>query len=100
MSFISQLADLKGGATLENLQKLVEQEIDNRKYGKFLIRVSWIISEILVGPPNNQVFKSQQKVIYDACMVQANECFVIKNVASMAKYGFSAAQLLELTALL
>ena len=67
MSIISDLAALEGGATLENLQKLVDKEIDNQKLVIFLKRVSWIISEILVGPPSGICMNEDQKNIYDQC---------------------------------
>lgn len=100
MSIITQLASLKGGATLENIQLLVDQEIDNQKSGIFLKRVSWIISEILVGPPSGICMNEDQKNIYDKCMETAKECWKQNEVKNLKEYGFSDENLKELEGLL
>jgi hypothetical protein len=100
MSIITQLAALKGGATLENLQKLVDQEIDNQKLGIFLKRVSWIISEILVGPPSGKCMDEEQKSIYDTCIDSARECWLTKNCENLRKFKFEDDQILELKGML
>jgi len=96
MSIIAQLANLEGGATLENIQHLVDQEIDTRRSAIFLKRVSWIISEILVGPPSGKCMDEEQKSFYEECMNRAKECWTSKDYAKLREFKFSDEQLEEI----
>jgi hypothetical protein len=109
MSLISLLVDMKGGATLDNLQKLVNEELSKRKKLLFLKRVSSMISEILVGIQKDLTQKeidegksvgilmtADQVSIYEKCMEVARECWTIKSLSSLLPFHFTEEQIEEL----